>query len=119
VIEIILAILYLITSALGLLLFKMGNNQIKTIIYFQNGAVQFLISYMAILGMLCYIASFITFMILVTRHNLTYILPVLTGCVYILVFLGAVFILKEKVSLLTVAGSIITIIGVLMIISTK
>jgi drug/metabolite transporter (DMT)-like permease len=114
-----LAVIYLLTSTSGLLLFKMGNNHTKTMISFQNGAAQFNISYLTLVGMLCYITSFVIFLIIVAKYNLTYVVPILSGCLYILIFLGAVFILKEKVSLLAVAGSAITLAGMLMITIAK
>jgi drug/metabolite transporter (DMT)-like permease len=114
-VKIILALIYLITSTSGLLLFKLGNNQVKTIIAFQNGTIQFQIGCLSVLGLLCYIASFVTFMILLTKHHLTYLVPILNGCFYVLVLAGSAFILKEKTSGIAIIGSLLTIIGVLMV----
>jgi multidrug transporter EmrE-like cation transporter len=112
---IFLALIYLVTSVSGILLFKLGNNRVGMAISLQGGSLQLQVSYISMLGLLCYVVSFVLFMALLTKHNLTYLLPILTGCLHVLVFLGAVFILKEKVSVTAVAGSLLVLTGVLMI----
>lgn len=97
------------------MLFKLGNNHTKTMISFEDGVIQLQGSYMSVAGLLLYVMSFIIFMIIVTRHNLTYIVPMLSGCLYAIIFLGAIFILKEKVYWHTAAGSLLIVIGVLII----
>jgi len=67
------------------------------------------------MGLLFYITSFLLFLVIVTRYNLSYIYPLLAGCVYVAVFIASVIILKEKVSFLTVGGMIVILIGILIL----
>jgi len=82
---------------------------------FSGNAIQLEIGYLTIAGLLFYITSFVLFLVIVTRHNLSYIFPMLAGCVYAVVFIASVFFLKEEVSYLTVSGAVIILIGILIL----
>ena len=115
VINIILTIVYILATTSGLIFIKLGSNQVKTIISFSSKAIQIEIGYLSIIGLLFYITSFILFLVIVTRHNLSYIMPMLGGLAYIAIFIASIIILKEKVSYLTVSGVIIILIGIVIV----
>ena len=114
-VNIILAIFYILASTSGLIFIKLGNNQVKSIVSFNRDAIQMEIGYLTIIGLLFYITSFILFLVIVTRHNLSYIFPLLAGCVYVTVFIASVIFLKEKISYLTVGGMVVILIGILIL----
>ena len=111
--NIILFTIYVLLSSSGLILFKMGTlspNIDLNIIGFS-----FSISLKSILGMFCYGISFILWMIIVSRMNLTIAMPLSVAIVNTLVVLGSCLILKEKVTIMQLIGITIIIIGVSLI----
>ena len=82
---------------------------------FGGNAIQIEMGYLTIIGLLCYITSFLLFLVIVTKHNLSYIVPLLAGCVHVAVLIASVFILKEKVSFISVGGIAVIIVGILIL----
>lgn len=109
--QIISIIIYLILTVGGLLLVKMGSDSITLAI--TNGVFNFSMGIKAILGFLCYIASFIIYTFYIVRKfDLSYIYPIITGITQILVILAGVFILKEHISVPAIIGIVMIIIGI-------
>jgi len=113
-INILLMIFYVFLSVSGLILYKLGSNssQIEVI---AKEILSLKISFISIIGIFCYISSFIFFLILLSRNALSFLLPVITAIIYILVLIASVIILKEKVTLISLLGSLLIIIGVMLI----
>jgi multidrug transporter EmrE-like cation transporter len=114
VMKIILGLIYILTSTSGLILFKYGSGKMETFFAFKNGAVQFQMNFASVLGLFLYVASFVIFMTLVAKHDVSFLLPILTGCANILVFWGAAFFLREKISVMTIVGTLLVVSGVLI-----
>lgn len=109
--QIISIILYLILTVGGLILIKMGSNSINLAVI--NGTFSFSMGLKAIIGFLCYIASFLIYTFYIIRKfDLSYIFPIITGITQVLVILAGIFILKEQISIPAIIGIILIIIGI-------
>lgn len=83
---------------------------------FRNGMFQFSIHWMSIIGGACYITSFILFLLLISKYDLSRINPILVGMTYLCSIAAAVFILKESVTAIHMAGLVFILAGVFLII---
>lgn len=112
--NIILLLVYLAFSAMGLILFKIGVND-KLSISFIKGSLDLKISYLTIIGIVCYMISFILYLGLISKLKLSYIVPLTTGIMQIIILLATVFIFKETVTVIQVVGIVVVVIGIYMI----
>lgn len=112
-INILLFFIYVILSSTGLILFKLGaiNPNINFSIF--NLSLNF--SLKSIIGILCYGASFIIWMIIVSRINLTIAMPLSVAIVNTLVVIESCIFLKEKITLVQIIGIFVIILGVSLI----
>lgn len=110
--KIILAGIYMFLTTLGLILMKFGGN-IGTIEIF-NKDITLAINGISLIGLFCYIISFLLYIKLITIFNLSYIVPLSTGIVQILILLSSKFIFKEEINTLRLIGIILVIIGVIV-----
>jgi len=109
--QVISCIIYLLLSVGGLYLVKSGANSINVAI--ENGVFNFAMGIKAILGFIFYIGSFLIYTFYIVRKfDLSYIFPLLTGIMQILVILVGVFLLKEQISFPAIIGIILIIIGI-------
>jgi drug/metabolite transporter (DMT)-like permease len=65
-------------------------------------------------GVFCLAISFFSFLIVLSWADLSFVVPA-TAVVYVVSILGAKFILKEKISQLRWAGTLLVCIGVAMV----
>jgi drug/metabolite transporter (DMT)-like permease len=103
---------YLIFSVSGIVLVKLGGSQFG--LNLSKSELKLQIEWVTILGMVFYIFSFLLWMIIIPRYNLSFIVPVSVGLVQVLVLFAAIFILKEKVSLLNLLGVLTIIVGIIL-----
>ena len=104
---VIMFVCYVILASSGLILFKLGSTNSN-------------LSLKMIIGLLCYGFSFILWMFIVSKMNLTVAMPLSVAIVNTLVVLESCLILKEKITLTQGIGIFIVIIGVsLMSINRK
>jgi len=108
-------VIYIFLTVSGLVLFKLGSNfsQIEVI---TKGILSLQISFTSLIGIFCYLCSFIIYLFLVSRNALSFLFPIVTGIVYISVLTASIFILKEKVTPISIVGSLFILIGVILII---
>jgi len=112
-------ILYVFLTVSGLILFKLGAN-LSQIGVVAKGILSLQISFISIIGIVCYGCSFFIYLLLISKNALSFLMPVITGIVYISVLTASVLILKEKVTLFSVMGSLLILFGViLMVIKVK
>ena len=111
--NVILFITYVLLSSSGLILFKLGS--LNPNIDLNIIGLSISISLKSIIGILCYGISFILWMIIVSRMNLTIAMPLSVAIVNTLVVVGSCLILKERITTTQTLGIIIIIIGVSLI----
>lgn len=108
----VLLFFYLIFSVSGIILVKIGGSNFSLNISKLDLKIQ--IGWLSLLGMACYIFSFLLWMIIIPRYNLSFIVPVSVGLVQLLVLFAAVFLLKEKVNFLNILGVLTIIVGIVL-----
>ena len=112
--QIIMVALYLILTVSGLILYKYGSNQ-EFILNINSKTFELKMSLISIIGLLCYLCSFIIYMIILPRFNISYIYPIMSAVTYIGIFVLSILVLKEKITTTGIVGSVIILIGILTI----
>lgn len=107
---VILFILYVVLASSGLVLFKLGsgNANIQLNLFGFNLAF----SWKMLLGILCYGCSFLLWLYIVSRMNLTFAMPLSVALVNTLVIVESCLFLKEKITFVQGIGIFIVILGV-------
>ena len=105
---------YLCLSAGGLVLFKLGSNASGVAISIANGSLSVSANLLSIAGLCCYMCSFLMYMAIVSKYDLTRIYPITSGLIYILVFAGGILLLKESVSMLKMVGCAAILVGIIL-----
>jgi small multidrug resistance pump len=106
-------LLYIVFTVAGLVLMKIGAKD--TIIGFNGSILDVRVSYIIVLGFLCYVTSFIMYIGLLKRYPLVFIQPFTIGIVFLLTILAGVFILKESINIGQILGAVLVIAGVLLV----
>lgn len=106
--------IYLLLSASGLICFKLGSSRTALITLIVHNA-QMKLSTFSLVGILFYGCSFLLYLGLVSKYDLSYIVPVTTGIMYIIIFISSYIIFKEPITLVHVIGTILVLIGITMI----
>lgn len=110
----LLSVVYVLLSASGLVLFKMGSQKGMEM-GISGGFLNFKMSTISLLGMVCYILSFVLYLILVSKFDLNKIYPITTGCIFVCVMLGSFLVLKENIGIVQIIGSAAILIGVVLL----
>lgn len=110
---VILFALYVCLSAGGLILFKMGAGDMSIHVTSAIFSIQF--SWKMILGIVCYGCSFILWLVVVSKMNLSIAMPLSVGIVNVLVLLGSLVFLGETVTVAQWIGVGIVVIGLAII----
>ena len=107
-------IIYVLTTALGLVLIKLGSetNSIAEIV---NGKFIFHPTLLNILGVLLYGVSFVLYTYLISKNDLGYIIPLTTALVYVLIFIASFVIFKESFTLQKILAIVLILAGVILL----
>lgn len=109
----IIIAIYVLFSVSGVILFKLGSTDILALdISRTNFSLK--ISWLSVVGLVCYIISFLIYMGLVSKNNLSYLIPVVTGAVYLLTMLSSVLIFKENIQFFQLVGSLLILTGLVL-----
>lgn len=114
---IIMFIVYVLLASSGLILFKQGSLNPNLSVSLFNHNISFSLN--MILGLLCYVISFILWMLIVSKMNLTIAMPLSVAIVNTLVIVESCLFLKEKLTLMQAIGIFIVIIGVVVMTASK
>ena len=87
-------IFYLLFSITGITLVKMGGN--NPTLFFNIAKIQLQFSWLSIAGIFCYGISFLLFMYILPKYDLSYITPLTTGLTQILLLVVAFIIFRER-----------------------
>ena len=105
----ILFAIYVLLSSMGLVLFKLGTASSGFSILGIN------VTFKMLIGIFCYGFSFILWLYIVSKMNLTVAMPLSVALVNTMVIIESCLLLKEKLSLLQVIGIVAIIFGVVII----
>jgi len=108
----LLTCIYIVFTTGGIFCLKNGGNSLS--LAFKNG-ITFKIGYITTIGFLLYICSFLLWQKLLATYDLSYIVPITTGIVQVIVLLLSTFYFKENINTLNIIGIILVIIGIILI----
>ena len=109
---VVLAI-YALLSVGGLTCFKLGAQQALSI-NVTGSALSLHISWLSLLGLAMYVCSFLIYMGLVSKIQLSYLAPISTGVVYVLTLASALLIFHEPVTALKLVGAGLVLGGIVL-----
>lgn len=95
--------LYALTTSSALIVLKLGSKT-GAIVAFEGGKLQLHLTLLSIVGTLLYGISFLIYTFLVAKYDLGFIIPLVTGLVYILIFVFSYFIFNESFSIVKVVA---------------
>ncbi|MDD2435450.1 MAG: EamA family transporter [Bacilli bacterium] len=104
--------LYILLSAGGLTLFKIGSKDFVFNIIDNN--INLSINWYLIAGILSYISSFFLWLYIITKMKLSIAMPISVGLVNIFVLIGAILFVGENVTWLQWIGVLIILVGLLV-----
>lgn len=96
--QMIMIIIYTLISVGGVTLVKLGN-QYPISIGIDRAQATFSIGWTTLCGMFLYVISFLIYMTLIARNNLTYITPVTTAFSYILTLFVSILVFHEQLTI--------------------
>lgn len=111
---VLMFIFYVLLASSGLVLFKSGSANSNLSLSLFGFELKYSLN--MLLGLLCYAMSFILWMLIVSKANLTVAMPLSMALVNSLVVLEACVFLKEKLTFSQGIGIVIVIIGVCIMI---
>ena len=105
-------VVYLFLTVAGLVFMKLGGNPGELAV--KDGTVTFGMSIVSGIGFICYLCSFLIFTRIVVMFDLSYIFPIVTGIVQILTLIASAVVFKENMTIQSVIGATIVIIGIIL-----
>jgi len=109
--NIILVAVYAIFTVAGLICYKYGTN-IDFGFSIKNSNINFNIHIIAIIGLIFYLMSFLLYMLVLPKFNLTDILPIISAITSIAIYILSIWLLGEEVTIQKTIGAIIIVLGV-------
>lgn len=110
--KITMVIIYLVLTVAGLVLMKKGGNSGSIVI--EKQTFNFNINLISALGFICYLFSFLLYTKIIVMFDLSYITPICTGIVQILVLIASKLVFKENFTTTSVIGAAIVILGIII-----
>jgi len=105
----VLFIIYVFLSSAGLVLFKLGssslNIQLQQTIFSMN---------ISLICLFCYLISFILWMLIISRSDVSYIVPLGVACTNIAILIASNLILKETITTNALIGAVVIIVGIVI-----
>jgi drug/metabolite transporter (DMT)-like permease len=108
----ILLIIYVITSSTGVVLIRLGGMQTKLIL--KADLVSLSSNWLFMSGLLFYVISFLLWIVILQKFELTYISPIAHGLVFVSIAILSRFLLHEVISWRTVIGFVLIFAGILV-----
>ena len=108
-----LFIIYVLLSAGGMILFKLGARDLSVSAKLPSLSVT--LNAWMLLGIAFYCVSFVLWLVIASRLPLSFAMPVSVGLVNICVLIGAVLVLHEKIMPVQWAGVGVIIAGLFLI----
>lgn len=106
-------LIYVCLSATGLTLIKIGLNHDSTLVLNKSSLILQL-NWLLILGMIMYVMSFLTSILVIKEMNLSLFYPLSAGLVYIIVCLLSKVVVKESIGISQMIGMAIIFVGIII-----
>ena len=110
----LLVALYLILTVSGLILYKLGANKGFSASV-SGGFFKLDLSVISIIGLLFYLVSFLIYIFILPKFELSFIMPLTSAISYMSIFILSILILKETVTVTGIIGAVIIGIGIVII----
>lgn len=108
----LLFVVYIILTSSGLILFKLGSENLAFGI--KNSSLFFNLSVTSLIGLLCYLASFLLWMYILSKNDISYILPLGVAVSNVVILIASHYVLGEQISTNAIIGIALIIIGVVV-----
>ena len=108
----ILTLIYILFTTGGIFCLKSGGDSLA--LSLKNG-ISFKMGYVTTFGFILYICSFLLWQKLLATYDLSYIVPITTGIVQIIVLLLSYFVFKENISTANIIGILLIIVSVILV----
>lgn len=105
---------YLILTVSGLILYKYGANK-GFAINLTNNMFNLKISLISILGLVCYLLSFIIYMLILPSFDISYLMPLTSAISYISIFIMSAMVLGEKITTNGIIGTFVILVGIIIL----
>lgn len=116
--NVVLIVLYVIFAVSGSTLIKYGGlEHVKKMLTIPF--IDMNVSFITLIGVVCYGLSFILYTILLNKFELSFISPLTVALVYVFLMLTAFFIFKEPITTSKIIGCSLILIGILFMIKGK
>lgn len=102
--------LYVLTTVSALVVLKLGTQSGLPIAYVDH-RLQYNINHYVVIGIMLYGLSFITYVYLVSKNDLGYIIPIAAAFVYLLMFTASAVVFKEVFTIYKIIGIGFIVIG--------
>ena len=111
--SIVVMAIYAFLSVGGLTCFKLGSQKTLSV-GVTSAAFSLQISWLSLLGLAMYVVSFLIYMSLVAKMELSYLMPVMTGVVYILTLIVSLAVFHETIASTEWIGVVLVLCGVIL-----
>ena len=91
---------------------KLGSSSLN--IQLQQTIFSMNISLISLLGLFCYLISFILWMLIISRSDVSYIVPLGVACTNIAILIASNLILKETITTNALIGAVVIIVGIVI-----
>ena len=108
----LLTFIYLICTTGGMAFMKAGGDSL--LLSFKGG-ITFKIGFITFLGFALYLISFLLWQRMLIKYDLSVMVPLVTGMVQVLTLIIGHFIFKESISVVSLTGAILIIIGIVVL----
>lgn len=105
---------YVLTTSLALVVLKLGAKA-GAPAQFVSGKLHFNITPYTVAGIFLYGVSFLTYIYLISKYDLGYIIPLTTALVYILIFAASFLIFNEAFTVIKIAGIFLIVCGLILL----
>lgn len=103
---------YIVLSSLGIILFKLGSS--APFINVLNKSLEINVSFVSLIGLFCYLGSFVLWMMIISKSEVHIVVPLGLGLTNILILFGSYFILGESLSVQSIIGATLVILGIMI-----
>jgi small multidrug resistance pump len=114
----ILIICYVLFAVGGSTLIKYGGlSKIASLITLP--IVNINISFISLLGIVCYGLSFAVYILLLNKLDLSFLSPITIGIVYVLLMITAALVFNESFTIIKIIGCSLILGGIMLVLVTK
>ncbi len=108
----LLVLLFLVLTLSGLILMKLGGNAGTMSI--ESGNLSFSFNIVSLVGLICYILSFLVYTSIIVKFDLSYISPVTSGITQLGSLIAGIILFNENISIKSIIGIGLIIIGIII-----